>query len=239
MRWIGVDGCRGGWVHVGLEREWGWSVGVAGSIKGILEWHRPCDLLLVDIPIGLPDGDQPVRVCDAAARSLLGQPRGSSVFPAPTRAAIESEDYETACAENARLTGRKITKQAWGLATKIREVDDLVRSSRHARRRIRETHPEVVFWALSGGEPVVEAKRSVAGRARRLELLEPHIPASDILEQALETHPRAVLAADDVVDAMAAAVAARAKSRRRLRSLPERPQHDAEGIQMEIVYPLP
>jgi predicted RNase H-like nuclease len=42
------------------------------------------EVIAVDIPIGLTEVG--ARACDEHARSELGQPRGSSVFPAPLRA---------------------------------------------------------------------------------------------------------------------------------------------------------
>jgi len=60
--------------------------------------ERPPDLagIAIDIPIGLLEGP---RVCDKAARKLLGQPRGSSVFPAPCRPALEAQCQRQTYAE--------------------------------------------------------------------------------------------------------------------------------------------
>lgn len=81
----------------------------------------PPALLAIDIPIGLLDG---TRACDTAARKLLGQPRGSSVFPSPCRAAIQVASYGDACDANELRTGRKLSRQTWGIAPKIKQVDD-------------------------------------------------------------------------------------------------------------------
>src|SRR5207248_11510271 len=70
----GVDGCRAGWVVAADSGAF-----VAASFAEILA--ERFDLVLIDIPIGLPDGP---RACDLGARVLLG-PRRSSVFPAPSR----------------------------------------------------------------------------------------------------------------------------------------------------------
>src|SRR5437879_3364868 len=87
-RIAGVDGCQGGWLCFKVE---------IASKQTCLEFlnladllrNRPPNLLYlgIDIPIGLLDGE---RACDKAARRLLGRPRGSSVFPAPCRAALEA-----------------------------------------------------------------------------------------------------------------------------------------------------
>jgi hypothetical protein len=53
---------------------------------------RPTDLacMTIDIPIRLLSGS---RACDKAARKLLGQPRGTSVFAAPCRAALSATTH--------------------------------------------------------------------------------------------------------------------------------------------------
>jgi len=87
--------------------------------------NRPSDLacLGIDIPIGLLDGP---RACDKAARKLLGQPRGSSVFPAPCRAALQVETYEEASAINRQKAGRALSRQARRIVPKIRLVGNVI-----------------------------------------------------------------------------------------------------------------
>ena len=51
----------------------------------------------IDIPIGLLDGS---RAYDNAARKLLGQPRGTSIFAAPCRAAISAPTHASASQVN-------------------------------------------------------------------------------------------------------------------------------------------
>src|ERR1700687_4864452 len=120
----GVDGCRAGWVRFAVEvTSLATSVDVL-DLPELLRSRLP-DLacLGIDIPIGLLDGP---RACDKAARKLLGQPRGSSVFPAPCRAAVHAATYEKASADNRQKTGRRLSKQAWGIVPKIKQVDDAI-----------------------------------------------------------------------------------------------------------------
>lgn len=81
----GVDGCRAGWVAFKVELR---TRATSLEVIDLPAWlrERPPDLacVAIDIPIGLLEGP---RACDKAARKLLGQPRGSSVFPAPRRSA--------------------------------------------------------------------------------------------------------------------------------------------------------
>ena len=68
-----------------------------------MEATRQAELLLVDIPIGLPETGAE-RACDLMARRLLG-PRKSSVFPVPVRQAVHAPTYQEACDLNATATG--------------------------------------------------------------------------------------------------------------------------------------
>jgi predicted RNase H-like nuclease len=77
----GVDGCRGGWVSFKIDLASSQVRVELVDLPSILR-NKPDDLaiLAVDVPIGLFNGS---RACDKAARKLLGQPRGTSVFAAP------------------------------------------------------------------------------------------------------------------------------------------------------------
>lgn len=127
MKVVGVDRCRAGWFWVALEGDDGWSVGVAGSAAAAWAEHADADRMLVDVPIGLPEGGREERACDVAARELLGG-RGSSVFPVPCRPAVHAEDPEEASRINEDRTGRKLSAQSRSLIGGIREFDRLLRS---------------------------------------------------------------------------------------------------------------
>src|SRR5213083_888611 len=94
----GVDGCRAGWVSFKVEVP-----SLATSVEVLdlpkLLNTRPDDLLClaIDIPIGLLNCS---RACDKAARKLLGQPRGTSVFAAPCRTASQAATHAEASAVN-------------------------------------------------------------------------------------------------------------------------------------------
>jgi predicted RNase H-like nuclease len=38
----------------------------------------------------------------------------------------------------------------WDILRKIREVDNLLINREFAKSRVRETHPEICFWAMAG-----------------------------------------------------------------------------------------
>jgi predicted RNase H-like nuclease len=96
----GIDGCRGGWVAFKVHLPSRNTSAEISDLPSILR-KKPDDLaiLAVDIPIGLLDGS---RACDKAARKLLGQRRGSSVFAAPWRATLSAKDHADATATSFR-----------------------------------------------------------------------------------------------------------------------------------------
>jgi predicted RNase H-like nuclease len=193
----GIDGCRGGWVSFKVDlRSLDTSVELI-DVPSILR-NKPDDLsiLAIDIPIGLLDGS---RICDKAARKLLGQPRGTSVFAAPSRTALSAKTHAAASATNLRITGRGLSRQAWGIAPKIKQVDDAVTPD--CLRWAFEVHPEVCFWALNQRRPMKHNKKTRDGSLERLTLLRSVFPRID---RHLANRPPRV-GADDLLDAAAAA----------------------------------
>lgn len=234
---VGVDGCRAGWVAVRIAEDQRWEARVFPTVAALAaEWAAPGTLVLIDVPIGLPDTSSS-RKCDAEARSRLLAPRSSSVFNPPTRAAIAEGTWEDATRANEAACGKRISKQTWALVPKIREVDDFLRENRQHIGRFREVHPEVLFQELNLGLPTSTTKKKAEGRAERVRILSHHFPATEqVVSSVLDAHPRAVVQADDVLDALAAAVTAAIYSED-LRTLPEQVPLDGAGIPCEMVYP--
>src|ERR671933_179066 len=86
-------------------------------------------IIAVDVPIGLPERVGPSgRGPEAAVRPLLGA-RQSSVFSVPSRAAVYAQSFGEACQIALATSGppRKISKQLFMIAPKIREVDEVLR----------------------------------------------------------------------------------------------------------------
>lgn len=165
-------------------------------------WERfeGAALILIDVPIGLRDRGPEERPCDREARRLLGPERGSSVFRAPCRPAVYADSYREASEINQRLTGKRLPRQTWGIARKIREVDEFLTRDGEARSGIRETHPEVCFWALAG-RPMRNSKRSGPGFEERLEVLRSAYPGADNrVGGVLSVCGRGQAARDDVLD---------------------------------------
>jgi predicted RNase H-like nuclease len=204
---VGIDGCRAGWIAVALHAdgrfEWLLDEAVAAIVA---RWPR--SRCLIDIPIGLPERSP--RAVEREARRLLGRPRSSSVFPVPSRAAVYASDYAEACARNREVLGCAVSRQAWNITPKIREVDALLRERPGLDARLLEAHPELCLRALAGGVAMSNNKKTPAGQAERRALLRRVLPTADAVLAAIERATRrADVARDDAVDALALAVSSR------------------------------
>ncbi|WP_022662076.1 DUF429 domain-containing protein [Paucidesulfovibrio longus] len=200
--YIGVDGCRGGWLAAAIGPD-GLRFELHRTVAGLFGAHRDTTML-VDMPMGLPHAGEPVRRCDAEARRLLG-PRRASVFSPPCREALAAGDHAEACAVNRAVTGRGLSIQAWNIARRIRELDELLRAEPGASGRLLECHPELCFAALLGA-PATHPKKTRAGREQRLKTLLGLCPeAKDRIVQGLKNYA-GLCAHDDFLDALVLAV---------------------------------
>ena len=236
MEYIGVDGCRAGWFWVGLSIGSAWQFGVCETAVALSKKASTSKLTLVDIPIGLTETGVQGRTCDRMARRILGSPRASSVFTPPTRPTLTAENYMDANIINRKATGHGLSCQAWRIVPKIREVDDLLRTSADIQKVMREAHPEVCFWSLNNKSPMSNNKKKHAGRDERQKLLSKIFPqTSSLVHSAAETYLRREVAWDDILDALVVAITAKFGFGN-LRSLPDRLEHDRYGLPMEIVF---
>ena len=235
MVWVaGADGCKLGWFRASRETEAGklYFDAVTHAEELVRLTPRPV-VLALDIPIGLTDAGQ--RDCDRLARQRLGWPRRNSVFPAPVRPALRAKSRQDASRLTARQDGRQVGTQAWALYPKIREVDEWLASNVDVRKRLREVHPEVCFWAWNGERPMCERKKNRAGKQERLLLVRGWL-GERVLENARGKLLKRDVADDDILDALAALWTATRVVQGRARTLPDSPPTDTTGLRMEIVY---
>jgi predicted RNase H-like nuclease len=223
----GVDGCRAGWVAFKVEVP---SLATSVELVNVptLLKSRRNDLLClaIDIPIGLLDSS---RACDKAARKLLRQPRGTSVFAAPCRAALAATTHAAANQINREKTGRGLSQQAFGIIPKIKQVDDAMTPD--SQQWAFEVHPEVCFWALNQYRPMTHNKKTKDGIAERIGALRPVFPEID---QCLAGRPSRV-GADDLLDAAAAAWSALRWHRGEAECVCL-PEHDEKGLALSSYY---
>lgn len=245
----GVDGCKVGWIAVTKRRDEPISVQVCGTFEQVLAGLAEDAVIAVDMPIGLPaftrhGGREPEKL----VRRFLGQ-RQSSVFSIPSRAAVYAADepfttldrwYEAhrIAGDVARETSdppRGVSIQAFGIFSKIRELDRLMRMRPELRVRIIESHPEVAFWRLNGEYSMalpkkIKSRINPAGMSERKALLAAHG-----LERAfLDAAPPRGAGNDDFLDAAAMLLIAARHARDEAKSFPDPPEKDEYGIPLAI-----
>jgi predicted RNase H-like nuclease len=237
--WLaGVDGCRGGWV-VAFVLSTGDAVRlrVVRAFSEIVMAPERSAVVAVDMPIGLPDrAGVGGRAAENAVRRLLGA-RQSSVFSVPSRDAVYAADYGAACALALATSDppRKVSRQLFGLAPKIREIDTMLTADPGLAARVFEVHPEVAFWRLNGERPLAEPKTVKSrpcepGLALRRDLLvRAGLPAAVV-----EASPPKGAGPDDVLDALACAVTARRIRAGVATPFPDPPPRDRHGLRMAI-----
>ena len=227
-RVLGVDACRAGWIGIALSggtpRAY-FAPGI-GDLADRASADGPVLVIAIDIPIGLADTGR--RRADQLAREALGR-RWPSLFITPVRAAVEAADYQGAAAENRRLAGEGLSRQAFALRAKILDVDQWLRTGSPAPAQVVEAHPELSFAAMAGA-PLRSRKSTWAGAVQRRTLL---AQAGMVLNGDLGLAGEQA-GVDDVLDAAAAAWTARRVSEGSARCLPPSPEVFSDGIPAAI-----
>jgi predicted RNase H-like nuclease len=228
-----MDGCSAGWIAA-FMRGGEFRIEVVPRFADTL---TKAVLIAVDIPIGLPERvGHGGRAAENAVRPLLGA-RQSSVFSVPSRRAVYAESYTQACAVALDTSDppRKVSKQLFNIAPKIRDVDTALRADSAAGRRVFEVHPELAFWRLNGGRALDEPKK-VKGRCyepglalRRALLIGGGLPA-----EVVNAAPPKGAGPDDLLDALACLWVARRLNIGKARPFPDPPPRDAFGLPMAI-----
>ena len=142
---------------------------------------------------------------------------------------IAEGNYAESCEINESHTGKKLTKQSWAIADKIKQVDDAITSEHQSW--VFEVHPEVCFWHFAGGKPMQHRKKRKAGRDERIEVMTRYLPT---IGELVSTRPVGV-AVDDLLDAAIAALTARRRQQGKAERVCE-PEKDGRGLRVEIVY---
>ena len=206
-RVAGVDGYKNGWVGVHLSGGAVERVTVNRKVADLVAELEPLDVVGIDIPIGLSAEGH--RDADLRARTFLEKQR-SSVFLTPPRGALGAEKYEDASPLARALGAGGVTRQAFALFPRIREVDALKDDA-----RLVEVHPEVSFRRLKGtGLP---PKRTWNGLVIRRRLL---TDAGIVLPDAIDAVGD-LAEAHDVLDAAVAAWSAARYARGEAVPLPD------------------
>lgn len=233
----GVDGCRAGWIAVVQFAFAAPQIVIRPTFAELVKELGPETVIAVDMPIGLPDRIRGAgRGPEQLIRPFLG-PRQSSVFSIPARAAVEAESYSDACTKALETSDppRKVSKQAYFLFAKIREIDILLRTNPELAARVIECHPEFSFCRLNGNVAMPSPKKikgavNPQGIADRVALLgrhglDPSLFASSVPHGA---------AMDDLVDAAVNLIMARRHTEGLTEPFPDPPLRDRHGLRVAI-----
>ncbi len=209
---IGLDGCRDGWIAAVVANGCLRSIEYHESASVVLEAHADATIFAFDIPIGLSNTG--LRAADTAARRFL-EGRTSSVFNAPTLAALGAATHAEANKLSKLVSGCGLTRQSFALLPKIREVAVVAA----ADKRVYEAHPEVSFLHLAGGA-LPPRKKTWDGVMRRRTLLAAcGLPIPDVVGEASKQSEAA-----DVLDAVACAWTAGRIASGEARTFPDPPE---------------
>jgi predicted RNase H-like nuclease len=201
--WIGIDGCRGGWIIAWLQSDHPAQIHYTETLQPFLRKAPKQAIILIDM-ILYKAGDKSPRPFDRYAKSELGKWH-SRVFPAPPQEALIAQDYLEVCQRSQSISGKKISKQCYNLFPKMREANDPAIPS----EQMLEYHPEIAFKQLNGNSIVEPSKKTELGRSLRHKLIKHHLghyPNAPIKPKA-EKNP-CPWQPDDLLDALALALVA-------------------------------
>ena len=137
---------------------------------------------------------------------------------------------------NREVTGKMTSRQSFAILPKIKEVDSLLRRNPRARNLLREVHPEICFWALSGQRHMHISKKKDEGFRECIAVLKSvRSTVEEEVKPMMNQFKRKDVAKDDILDAFVAAITASANLTS-LQTIPAYPKIDGFGLPMEMVY---
>ncbi len=234
MSYAGIDGCKKGWLMVKHEQG-EFSYGVYENMEDLAHDNPDLARAFIDIPIGLSSKGF-MRTIDAAIRRELPG-RSSTVFNPPCREALQFDDYEKAKKENIRIEGKGISKQAFFISKKIREVDDFL-SKKNESISFFESHPELCFKYLNPAKKVLLSKKSTAeGAEERLTILKQYDRnISSLYREILHNTKRSNVKKDDILDAICLCIANRLSEKDKYSLLKDKNFTDLSGLEIKIAF---
>lgn len=229
--YAGVDACKAGWIMVKSVQET-YAFGLWERVEDMILENADIQRFLIDIPIGLGSKSH-LRTIDQTLRRELAK-RSSTVFNAPVREAVYAENYTEAKAKNLSIEGKSISIQSFNICPKIKETDEFLIQNNDIE--IIESHPELCFKYLNGGEVVLSKKSTPEGAEERLAILrkyDSNIPK--LFNKILSETKRKQAKKDDILDAICLCLVNRLAAEK-LDFLTDENFIDEKGIEMKIAY---
>ena len=228
---VGIDWMKPYWLATEIHGD-EISIKKLSNIAEINDYYLKADAVLIDIPVGIPENavENAARP-DREARDYLPTGRKPSIFPVPCRQAINMENYAEASDENERVLGKKLTSQSHAFSKMIRQVDEFLTENEYWQNRMVESHPEVAFQMLNGGNGLQHSKHTEAGIQERIAILRQY--GIDPISLFAEFTPKQY---EDVLDALCLAVSAKLGCENGFQTFPENPTCDSRGLKMQMVF---
>lgn len=219
----GLDGAKGRWLSAVLPANGELLLSdIDLTIIGFDDKPAPHELTFVDAPIGLlfnsnakptPKGVSGIRPVDRGAK--LWCRSSSSVFSPPTEeqlrsglAEISKASRESRPVKLANVAPGGLSKQTLGI---LPAIESAAKWKAFAPDRVFEAHPEAIFAALVHARARA-GKNSLRGIMDRAAAIRASLTTSEtgeVLDFVANEEHRLSVGADDVVDAIALALAAR------------------------------
>ena len=228
---VGIDWMKPYWLAAEIRGD-EISIRKLSNIAEINEYYLTADAVLIDIPVGLPENEvENAARPDREARNYLPTDRKPTIFPVPCRQAINKASYANASAENERVLGKKLTSQSYAFSKMVRQVDRFLLEEKYWQNRLVESHPEVAFQRLNGGNGLHHSKHTEAGIQERIAILQQYgvDPTPLFAEFNLKQY-------EDVLDALCLALSARFGCENGFHTIPQLPACDSRGLKMQMVF---
>ena len=231
-KYIGVDGCKGGWIASVYDRG-NFDIKKYSSIEELVEANKNYNELLIDMVIGLQSNKDEVRP-DNAARALIPG-RTSTIFAVPARQAVYADTREQIREANKNALGKDLPAQAIAIIPKMRELDEFLQKNTEHKNRLKESHPEVCFSRLNGSV-VMSRKADEEGITERVGIIKQYMP--EITEEYIyQEAKRFKCNADDIVDSIVLCITANLVAQGKTDVIPEVVQEDVTGLRMQMTIP--
>ena len=230
--YIGVDGCKGGWIASVYDRG-SFEIKKYFSIEELVEANKNYNELLIDMVIGLQSNKDEVRP-DNAARALIPG-RTSTIFAVPARQAVYADTRKQIREANKNALGKDLPAQAIAIIPKMRELDEFLQENPTHKNRLKESHPEVCFSRLNGSV-VMSRKADGEGITERVGIIKQYMP--EITEEYIyQEAKRFKCNADDIVDSIVLCITANLTAQGKTDVIPETVQEDVTGLKMQMTIP--
>ena len=228
---VGIDWMKPCWLAAEIQGN-EISIRKLPSIADINNYYLNADVVLIDIPVGLPENaEENAARPDREARNYLPTERKPTIFPVPCRQAVYIPEYAEASAENKRVLGKNLSSTSHGFSQMIRQVDDFLAENKYWQNRLVESHPEVAFQMLNDGNGLQHSKHTKTGIHERIAILQ-HCGV-DPTPLFAEFAPKQY---EDVLDALCLAMSAKLGCENGFRTIPATPTCDSRGLKMQMVF---